>query len=202
MIQKLIIDFAKLRDMWAAGDRVRDIAVVLGCSPQYVSKLAARIGLPRRLMKQGVLPAAWIEAVYRDGWTTAEICDALRKTVAPTLSRTTVGTVLHSRGVQMRPPRVRMRVSPEECVRLLKQGYSRKDIAKMMRLSEFQVNHRIAKKLGRGRRGGQRPRVYDYDEIQRMLREGHSHRAVAARIGCSKPTVDKAAKLARRQVAL
>jgi len=40
---------AEFREMWADGDRVRDIAKYFGCSDSSVSRAAIRHGLPRRL---------------------------------------------------------------------------------------------------------------------------------------------------------
>lgn len=173
-----------------AGAPLRDMAALAGCCRQQISRRAHAVGLPRRLIEQGSLPAAWIEAQYRDGRTTQEIRDMLVPKF-PTLSRSTVATVLRMRGVQMRPAAPRAPHTPAECVRLLRSGLTRRQIAAKLGLSSAQVNYRIAKILGRCQHGGHKEVSFDHGEIEQLRRQGLSHRQIARAVGCSRQTVGK-----------
>lgn len=185
------VDDDKLRAMWKRGDTCAAIGEALGCSKQAASSRAHELGLPRRAIAQGSLPVAWIVARYMDGRTADEITADLRPRF-PTLSRSTVTRTLLQRGVEMRPAVPRPRVDPVECVRLVRRGIARKEIARMFGVGAWVVNHALAKILGRLRHGGHKGAIYDYQRIRQLAAEGHSQRAIAKIVGCSRPTVGKA----------
>lgn len=146
------VDLDRLRSMRLAGETNEAIAKTLGCGTALVSRLALRMGLPRR----GIDPTAPLNTTALAALYTAEqmSLDELARQVG--CSRDYIKTRLLARGVKMRRA---VRRSPDkvaECVRLRRLGRTFAQIAKALGLSEYQVRGRCRKVLGPGKRGGYR----------------------------------------------
>lgn len=180
------IDEARLRQLWADGVTTAAIGAEFGVTKNCVSERARRIGLRRRNIAPGSLPATAIEAAYREGKTLEEIKDELRP-LFPTLSRSTINRLLRSRGVSIRPATVRTADNRAQCVRLFRAGVPRAEIARRLGMTLKNVQRRIRQVLGPGRKG--MVSRFDRSEVLALQRAGLSQREIGERIGCSAANV-------------
>jgi DNA-binding CsgD family transcriptional regulator len=146
------VDLGRLRSMRLAGETNEAIAKALGCGTALVSRLALRMGLPRR----GIDPTAPLNTTAMAVLYTTEqhSLDDLAKQLK--CSRDYVKQRLLARGVKMRPAVRRHPDKVAECVSWRRLGCSFKEIATLVGLSEYQVRGRCRKVLGPGKRGGYR----------------------------------------------
>ena len=146
------IDLDRLREMRLADETNEAIAKALGCGTALVSRLALRMGLPRR----GIDPTQPLNTTALAVLYTTEkkSLDDLAKQVG--CSRDYIKTRLLARGVKMHPAVRRHPDKAAECVRLRRQGLTFGEIAPLVGLTEGQVRGRCRKVLGPGKHGGSR----------------------------------------------
>lgn len=155
MNQPKHIDLELLAQLWPTNLTTKEIADRLGCTAAHVSHVAIANGLPRRAINVGMLPQKRIVAAYVEHKLSLEkIAAQLRKSGFPTVSASTVGQVLRMRGVKLRPRNSRPAMSrASECLQLLRAGLNRGQIAEKLGMHIGQVNRRLARLIGVGRRG-------------------------------------------------
>lgn len=138
------VDLDRLREMRLAGESNEAIAKALGCGTALVSRLALRMGLPRR----GIDPTAPLNTAALAVLYTSEkeSLDDLAKRVG--CSRDYIKTRLLARGVKMHPAVRRHPNKVAECVRLRMAGHTYVAIAARLGLTEAQARLRCRRVLG------------------------------------------------------
>lgn len=184
----ITFDVEEFRRLWASGATCAEIGRHFGFGYNWASDQAKKLGLPRRATKRGALPVYAIRVAYANGKTSAEIADELRAKF-PTLSPTTIRRLIRKAGDKTRPGRVRSNLNPAECVRLLRAGWTRDQIAARFKSTNSRVAYAIRRVLGAGPRGGG-TRV-NVSEIRFLRAQGLTQREVARRVGCHRATVQR-----------
>lgn len=188
-IPALHCDESKLRALWATDATCTEIGKAIGASRTWVSARAKKLGLPRRSVSTGALPAAKIAHAYVElGMTAEEIRDQLRAQF-PTLAATTVRRVLEQRGIAIRKGIRRGHDAYlAECVRLYRSGMFHREIAAKLGLTVSQVGHRCRRILGSGKHGGPRPRI-DIEKAMKMRAQGFTTKQVAEQFGVTRQAI-------------
>jgi hypothetical protein len=184
MKPKIHFDESKFRELWAAGERCRDIGAAFGASAAWASRRAMRMRLPRRTTNTGQLPGAAIERAYLEGQTVRQIHAQLAPKF-PTLGTTTILDLLRSRKVPLRP----RSISPDQfdvsaAVRMARAGLSTREIGKRLRANSRRVMIVVRKVMGKRPNGWFR-REFDHARMWSLLRSGMRPAEVARAVGCT-----------------
>lgn len=196
MHKPIKFDAAAFADLWHRGVCVREIGAMHGVSRNWASATAKKLGLPRRQAPRNAVSPYAIVAAYENGLSTAEIARQLRRRF-PTISPTTVARAVRIAGHALRPSQARAKVSGEVCVRLLRAGWSRGQIAARFGVRTAVVGHAIRRLIGSGPHGGSNVRV-DVARILRMQSRGVAIRAIARAVGCAPSVVQRHVRKARQ----